>query len=88
MLRNIYVNMFSLFFSLLLSSSLFFSLLSVNNYAEPRFLFESPYVGLYSKMNQNGTTNFYDAQCGLLLFTAPVSRTFDDFQKDTNEHGW
>ena len=60
----------------------------MNNYAEPRFLFESPYVGLYSKMNQNGTTNFYDAQCGLLLFTAPVSRSFNDFQKDTNEHGW
>jgi peptide methionine sulfoxide reductase MsrB len=60
----------------------------VNNYAEPRFLFESPYVALYSKMNENGTTNFYDAQCGLLLFTAPISRTFNDFQKDTNEHGW
>merc|ERR1711865_692548 len=27
----------------------------VNNYAEPRFLFESPYVGLYSKMNQKDT---------------------------------
>ena len=39
-------------------------------------------------MNQNGTTKFYDAQCGLLLFTAPVGRTFSDFQKDTNEHGW
>jgi peptide methionine sulfoxide reductase MsrB len=60
----------------------------VNNYAEPRFLFQSPYVNLYKRMNQNGTTNFYDAQCGALLFTAPVGRTFQDFQDDTNEHGW
>ena len=60
----------------------------VNNYAEPRFLFQSPYVNLYKEMNQNGTTNFYDAQCGALLFTAPVGRSFADFQADTNEHGW
>ena len=52
----------------------------VNNYAEPRFLFQSPYVNLYKEMNAKGVTNFYDAQCGLLLFTAPVGRTAADFQ--------
>ena len=44
------------------------------NYAEPRFLFQLPTVDLYARMNQNGTTNFYDSQCGALLFTAPVGR--------------
>ena len=38
--------------------------------------------------NTQGVTTFYDSQCGVPLFRAPVNRTFADFKEDTNEHGW
>ena len=60
----------------------------VLDYAEPRFLFQSPYVSLYAHMEQDGPTTFYDSVCGLPLFRAPLNRTLADFQADTNEHGW
>ena len=57
-------------------------------FAEPRFLYAFPNVNLYSEMNSNGTTIFYDPVCGIPLFEAPKGRTFEEFQADTDEHGW
>lgn len=36
----------------------------------------------------NGTVTFYDASCGLPLYTAPIGRSLDDFLKESNHHGW
>lgn len=55
-------------------------------FAEPRFLFQSPFINLFADLE--GPTTFYDSVCGLPLFTAPQGRTMADFQADTNEHGW
>ena len=58
-------------------------------YAEPRFLFQSPFVDLFKHLPADGPpTTFYDTVCGLPLFTAPMNRTLQEFQDDTNEHGW
>jgi peptide methionine sulfoxide reductase MsrB len=55
-------------------------------FAEPRFLFQSPFINLFADLK--GPTTFYDSVCGLPLFTAPQGRTMAEFQADTNEHGW
>merc|ERR1711871_1200315 len=57
-------------------------------YAEPRFLFQSPYVDLYAHMDQGGVTTFYDSVCGIPLFHAPRNRSFAEWKADTDEHGW
>merc|ERR1711907_80884 len=56
--------------------------------AEPQFLYEAPDILLFSKMEQNGVTTFYDSVCGVPLFRAPVNRSLAEFQADTTEHGW
>merc|ERR1711998_240124 len=43
---------------------------------------------LFDRMNQDGTTTFYDSVCGIPLFRAPLNRTLKEFQDDTTEHGW
>lgn len=57
-------------------------------FAEPQFLFAASDVSLFSKLNQSGTTSFYDSVCGIELFRAPVNRSVDDFYRDTQQHGW
>lgn len=57
-------------------------------FAEPRFLFQNPYVDLFQKLDASRVTTFYDSVCGLPLFKAPVGRTFSEFKADTTEHGW
>ena len=57
-------------------------------YAEPRETYARPDVNLFSRMNQDGTTIFYDSICGIPLFEAPKGRSFEDFKADTTEHGW
>ena len=56
--------------------------------AEPRYTFEAPDIRLFSRLNPNQTTTFYDPVCGLPLFRAPVNRSFEDFKADSEEHGW
>ena len=34
------------------------------------------------------TTVFYDSQCGLPLFEAPIGRSFFDWQEESVHHGW
>ncbi|CAJ1374556.1 unnamed protein product [Effrenium voratum] len=36
----------------------------------------------------SGVTTFYDAQCGIPLFRAPVGRSLAEFQAESNGHGW
>lgn len=57
-------------------------------FAEPQDFYARPDVNLFSLMNPNGPTTFYDSACGLPVFTAPVNRTMAEFQADTNEHDW
>lgn len=52
-------------------------------YAEPQFLYQ-----LVDFFPLDGVTTFYDSNCGLPLFQAPKNRTMQDFEDDTQEHGW
>ena len=60
----------------------------MHNWAEPQMLYQFPFVNLYGEMNANGTTTFYDSVCGIPLFEAPKGRSLEEFQADTDEHGW
>jgi len=54
--------------------------------AEPQYLFQQ--LKLFSQLDSAGTNIFYDPVCGLPLFRAPIGRSFEDFQNESNEHGW
>lgn len=56
--------------------------------AEPRYLFEAPDINFFGRLNSSKVTIFYDSVCGVPLFRAPVSRTFDVWKAETEEHGW
>jgi len=56
--------------------------------AEPQFLFEAPDIDLFDRLDSSKVTIFYDSVCGVPLFKAPVSRTFDAWVAETEEHGW
>jgi len=56
--------------------------------AEPQFLFEAPDIDLFERLDSSKVTIFYDSVCGVPLFKAPVSRTFDAWVAETEEHGW
>lgn len=57
-------------------------------FAEPRFLFQNPFVNFFQNLNADSVTTFYDSVCGLPIFRAPIGRTMSEFQADTTEHGW
>eukprot|EP00439_Symbiodinium_sp_Y106_P033386 s1499_g4.t1 len=38
--------------------------------------------------DQSGTVKFYDAQCGIPLFEAPKGRTYAEFKRESERHGW
>jgi len=56
--------------------------------AEPQYLFEAPDIKLFDRLDSSKVTIFYDSVCGIPLFKAPVSRTFDVWKAETEEHGW
>jgi len=56
--------------------------------AEPQYLFEAPDINLFNRIDSSKVTIFYDSVCGIPLFKAPVSRTFDAWKAETVEHGW
>merc|ERR1712070_1212844 len=62
--------------------------LHFRGYAETTGTYARSDVNLFSKMNQNGETTFYDPVCGIPLFVAPRGRSFADFQNETIGHGW
>jgi len=55
-------------------------------FAEPSGLFDQ--VQLFEGIDKKSETTFYDPVCGIPLFHAPRGRTFDDWKKETEEHGW
>jgi len=57
-------------------------------YAEPSGYFAQPHVSLFSKMDSEGVTTFYDSTCGIPLFQAPVGRTRQEWEIETSHHGW
>jgi len=57
-------------------------------YAEHWGYLNDPHVKLFSKINSDGKTTFYDSQCGIPLFTAPVGRTMKEWQQESMHHGW
>jgi len=40
------------------------------------------------EVDTGSTTVFYDSVTGLPLFEAPIGRTFEDFKKESQSHGW
>lgn len=56
--------------------------------AEPQFLFEAPDINFFNRLDNSKVTTFFDSVCGVPLFKAPVSRSFDVWKAETEEHGW
>merc|ERR1711998_671031 len=59
----------------------------VKPYAEPQYTYTAPDIMMFSHL-EDGVTTFYDSVCGLPLFRAPMNRTLEEFEADTQEHGW
>lgn len=57
-------------------------------YAEPSGFFNRDPVNLFSRLDSNGVTTFYDSTCGLPLFRAPIGRSFEEWQEESVEGGW
>jgi len=57
-------------------------------FAEPQYTFSAPDIRLFHRINHDDITTFYDPVCGLPLFRAPVGRSFEEWQAETEEHGW
>jgi peptide methionine sulfoxide reductase MsrB len=41
-----------------------------------------------SQIDSTGVTTFYDSVCGIPVFQAPINRSFNDWKKETTNHGW
>lgn len=59
-----------------------------HHYAEPRGYLEWAEVDFFSKLNPTAETVFYDSVCGIPLFVAPRGRSFEEFKKESIDHGW
>ena len=57
-------------------------------FAEPQYTFSAPDIRLFHRINHDEITTFYDPVCGLPLFRAPIGRSFEEWQAETEEHGW
>jgi peptide methionine sulfoxide reductase MsrB len=42
----------------------------------------------WQNLDAKGENKFYDSVTGKLLFVAPKGRSFEDFLKESKEHGW
>ena len=40
------------------------------------------------EVDTKNVTTFYDSVTGKALFRAPIGRTFDEFKKESSNHGW
>mmetsp|Transcript_36316 Transcript_36316/g.71359 ORF Transcript_36316/g.71359 Transcript_36316/m.71359 type:complete len:121 (-) Transcript_36316:163-525(-) len=43
---------------------------------------------MFAKVNTTGRTVYYDSQCGIPLFVAPIGRSFEEFKAESIVHGW
>jgi len=59
-----------------------------HRYAEDKGYLASPEVDLFSRLDHNKETVFYDSVCGIPLFIAPRGRSFEEFEKESLHHGW
>jgi len=63
-------------------------------YAEPNGFMNIPQISLFPRLlaerlsTHEKETTFYDSVCGVPLFVVPRNRTFSDFRKESEEHGW
>jgi peptide methionine sulfoxide reductase MsrB len=57
-------------------------------FAEHSGYFNEPHVQLFSKLTAGGKTTFYDSQCGIPLFIAPVGRSLEQWKSESMHHGW
>lgn len=57
-------------------------------YAEHWGYLSDHHVNLFSKIDHGTPTTFYDSQCGIPLFIAPIGRTFEEWKAESLRHGW
>lgn len=57
-------------------------------YAEFRGYLAAPEVDFFGRLDPNVETVFYDSVCGIPLFIAPRGRSFEEFKKESLDHGW
>jgi peptide methionine sulfoxide reductase MsrB len=57
-----------------------------HDWAEPSGFHEN--VGLWPALNKDGPNVFYDSVCGIPLFVAPIGRSFEEFKRESDNHGW
>lgn len=59
-------------------------------FAEPRWYFKDAGGpgGLFAHLDRNGVSTFYDSACGIPLYSAPVGRSFADWEAESLGHGW
>ena len=63
-------------------------------YAEPNGFMNTPQVSLFPKLvaerlvTGEQESTFYDSVCGIPLFRAPRNRTFAEFRRESEKHGW
>lgn len=59
------------------------------HYAEFSGYFKSTtFLAETATANPSAPVNFYDSNTGKLLYTAPVGRTWDQFVRESDVHGW
>eukprot|EP01032_Pedospumella_encystans_P012797 gene12796-14776_t len=56
------------------------------HYAEQSGYWET--TDFLNQVDKNGEITFYDSVTGKPLFIAPRGRTFEDFKKESLNHGW
>mmetsp|Transcript_30101 Transcript_30101/g.55126 ORF Transcript_30101/g.55126 Transcript_30101/m.55126 type:complete len:200 (-) Transcript_30101:231-830(-) len=45
-------------------------------------------IGFWEKLSPDEETTFYDSQCGKPLFVAPRGRSFAEWKRESQWHGW
>jgi len=59
-----------------------------HRWAEDKGYLTWPEIDLFSRLDPNEETIFYDSVCGLPLFVAPRERSFEEFKEESIHHGW
>merc|ERR1719394_1079894 len=59
-----------------------------HRYAEYSGYLASPEVDLFSRIDPDKETVWYDSVCGIPLFVSPRGRTFEEFREESLKHGW
>ena len=58
------------------------------DFAEHSGFLQKKGIDFFDKLDKNGENKFYDPVDGKLLFIAPRGRTFEEFKKESLDHGW